>query len=412
VIVTFDEEKGDLLKNFAQDYTEEINQELSRRNAPYQFHEIKHVKVSHDKDHIKAMQDTVDRPKGRWILLSYLGKSTIVNTKNYNKIRQMGSEKGWITQCITSSRASLDKKIKNKRSIVNNLMTQIINKFGHLLWHAPLSSFPESFQNKSILMIGIDVYHSKKVYQREKNKYRQRRSIGGFIASFISKNGTYKTRCDINVHVAREEIIGGGKQVKEDEKEELEGPRNTSQDALKTFVEKAIEKFGENPDIIIVYRDGVAESQIQSVRDHELPQIKQAIGKSGHDTRIIFTIIQKRIHVRFIANEDGEYKNPPPGTVVEDGTIGEGFYLIPTKCDLSTVKPVNYVLLENTTETVSLHDLQHFTYIMCHMYPNWTSSIKLPFPTQMAHKIAYTLGECKIENPVINEKLKNTLFFL
>jgi len=291
-------------------------------------------------------------------------------------------------------------------------MAQIINKFGLLLWQAPRTSFPEPFQNKSILMIGIDVYHSKKVYHKEKNRFRQRRSIGGFIASFITKDGVYKNWCDINVHVAREEIIGGNKKVKIDEKEELEGPKTTSQDALKQFVEKAIEKFGETPDILIVYRDGVAESQIQSVKNHELPQVKQAVGTNQNDTRIIFTIIQKRIHVRFIANEGGKYKNPPPGTVVEDGTIGEGFYLIPTKCDLSTVKPVNYVLIENNTGTVSLQDLQNFTYIMCHMYPNWTSSIKLPFPTQMAHKIAYTLGECKIEDPIINEKLKDTLFFL
>jgi len=115
VIVTYDYDSVTPIEEFALDYTQELNQELLKRNAPYQFDTITPVEVPSDKDHVRGMTEQIDKPpKGSWILLSFLGKSTVTNTTNYNKIRQIGSEKGWITQCITASRSSLDKKKKKK----------------------------------------------------------------------------------------------------------------------------------------------------------------------------------------------------------------------------------------------------------------------------------------------------------
>jgi len=40
VIVTYDKDNSNILRTFAQDYTDELNRELSSRNAPYQFNQV------------------------------------------------------------------------------------------------------------------------------------------------------------------------------------------------------------------------------------------------------------------------------------------------------------------------------------------------------------------------------------
>jgi len=74
------------------------------------------------------------------------------------------------------------------------------------------------------------------------------------------------------------------------------------------------------------------------------------------------------------------------------------------------VKPVHYIILLN--DGVPIPQLQQLTYTFCHLYPNWTNSIKLPFTTQAAHKMAYLLGELKIDNPKIHAHLQRSYFYL
>jgi len=350
------------------------------------------------------------------MVLSFLNSHSI---ENYQDIREYCLTNGIISQCIDISYSGMKKKQKNMGPIIDNIMTQIVNKFGHLLWWAPYESMPESFQLKKILMIGIDVYHSKKTYREEEKIFRRRRSLASMIASFITmENGNivYKHYNNVYEKEAGEEIL-----QKDFEKQDLGD-----------FIKDVLHEFGR-PDIIIVYRDGVAESQIFHVVENEINQIVEKLKEENiekDDVDIIYSVIQKRIHVRFIAQVGDECKNPPPGTVVDDGSIStsfydetnsnltytESFYLIPTSCDLSTVKPVNYIVIRNDTikNTIPLTDFQNFTFMMCMMYPNWTDAIKLPYPTMLAHKEAYTLGEkCKIQSPNIHPSLrKGSLFYL
>jgi len=277
---------------------------------------------------------------------------------------------------------------------------------------------PDSFQGRKILMLGIDVYHSKKRYKEENKSFTRRRSLAGMIASFIThEKGQVKYKHYNDVYWKEAGVEVDTNKVFE------------SQD-IGNFLKDAINSFEENPDIIIIYRDGVSESQIFAVVNNELKQIISALSDINidpMDVDIIYSVLQKRIHVRFLAQSNNDYFNPPSGTVVEDCgmriqisdelgvTSTNSFYLIPTSCDLSTVKPVNYIVIYNDKikNTIPLEDFQRFTYLMCFLYPNWTDSIKLPVSTQMAHKLAYTLGEnCKFEKPKIHPFLKQTLFYL
>jgi len=315
-------------------------------------------------------------------------------------------------------------------------MRQIINKFGSLCWWAPIESITDKYKNKVVMILGVDVHHGKKRFVDGDKIYRQRRSIGGFIATLIDQQGVYRSSCGITRVKARREIVGNStpqqqQQQQEgksstgttssgttsssdsDEKgpsEELGGPDSTRNNALHDFVKRVCEEHNLVPDIIICYRDGVSESQLPDVRKFEYGQVRQACP----DAKITYFVLQKGVHSKFIVKQDNQYGNPEPGTLIEsDAKILEyqDFYLIPTKNNLSTVKPVHYILVHDDGYC-TIEELQQITYTMCFLYPNWTDAIKIPFVTQAAHKLAYLLGDLEIEEPTIHQNLNKTLFYL
>jgi hypothetical protein len=61
---------------------------------------------------------------------------------------------------------------------------------------------------------------------------------------------------------------------------------------------------------------------------------------------------------------------------------------------IGTVKPVRYIVIENDNKVdqkLPLADIQNLTFTLCYLYPNWSDSIKLPAPTQLAHKVISSL---------------------
>jgi len=280
------------------------------------------------------------------------------NTQNYKEIKEFCSARGMLSQCIlVSGPSDIQKKTgPSRHTILNNIMRQIINKFGSLCWWAPIESITDKYKNKVVMILGVDVHHGKKRFVDGDKIYRQRRSIGGFIATLIDQQGVYRSSCGITRVKARREIVGNStpqqqQQQQEgksstgttssgttsssdsDEKgpsEELGGPDSTRNNALHDFVKRVCEEHNLVPDIIICYRDGVSESQLPDVRKFEYGQVRQACP----DAKITYFVLQKGVHSKFIVKQDNSYGNPEPGTLIEsDAKILEyqDFYLIPTK---------------------------------------------------------------------------------
>jgi len=272
------------------------------------------------------------------------------------------------------------------------------------------------------MLLDIDVYHVKKRFLDKQNVYVQRRSVGAFVAVLIA-NGFYKTSCFVIEVQARQELLckaesdsdNTSTKSQESEKDKaaavvLECPEITAKDTLSEFIVRACKEHQLQPDHIIVYRDGVSDSQLEAVRISEVQQAKAAV----REAKLVYTVVQKRIHTRFMVEKDGQVGNPFPGTVVDQDLGSQDypdFYLIPTKCSLSTVKPVHYIIMHNDN-AIPMKEFQALTFTMCHVYPNWTDSIKLPFPTQLAHKLAFQTGECQIQKPEIHADLFKTYFYL
>ena len=86
------------------------------------------------------------------------------------------------------------------------------------------------------------------------------------------------------------------------------------------------------PQKILVYRDGVSESQYDTVLAKELPGIERACIQSYYELnlpQISILIVSKRTHTRFYPTDEKQADpkgNPKPGTVVDRAiTMEQGF---------------------------------------------------------------------------------------
>ena len=83
-----------------------------------------------------------------------------------------------------------------------------------------------------------------------------------------------------------------------------------------------------------------------------------------------------------LKDTQGKSHNPPPGTVSDIISAASGlvkraeFFMVPAPCDLSTAKPVRYIVVqnqkanadlsqENDEPVVQLDDIKNLTYAMC-----------------------------------------------
>jgi hypothetical protein len=304
-------------------------------------------------------------------------------------------------------------------SIMNNLVRQVANKFGHLSWwFEPHKLLSAAFAKTVFLCIGIDVFHAPITFEQN---IRQKRSLGAFTAWVMKPGAKVEHFNAVHARQARSEIgsiapekpAGRSSHLDADaesaEKVNLEGESVGA--SLEKFVADCIREYKlDTKNLhIIVYRDGVAESQLDLAKSEEVTQVKRAAGHA----KVTFCVVQKRIHTRFFAMKSSLYGNVPQGTVVDKDVNMPGienWFLVPTKNTLSTSAPVNYIVLHN--DSFPSADLQKFTWAMHHCYPNWCDTIKTPSPTQCAHKLAYMLGEVGVAKPQVPPSLQKTLWYL
>lgn len=186
--------------------------------------------------------------------------------------------------------------------------------------------------------------------------------------------------------------------------------------ALSDLHNNAASTQGQQPNYCIphtcfIYRDGVAENQIDDVKKQECEVINFAFeevanAESQPHTNVVYMIVNKDSKTRLLLRDtQGKSHNPPPGTVSDIISAASGlvkraeFFMVPAPCDLSTAKPVRYIVVqnqkanadlsqENDEPVVQLDDIKNLTYAMCWVYPNWPGPVKVPFVCQCAAKLA------------------------
>uniref|UniRef100_A0AAG5D8I8 Uncharacterized protein n=1 Tax=Anopheles atroparvus TaxID=41427 RepID=A0AAG5D8I8_ANOAO len=281
------------------------------------------------------------------------------------------------TQVINARTLMNDKRV---RSIVLKILLQMNCKLGGTLWsvNIPLND---------TMICGIDTYHETK---------RQSSSVAAFVGSLDPSFTHWYSRATIQS--CKEEFMNG----------------------LCVSFEHMLRAYRRRncqlPSRVIIFRDGVSDSQMNMCDEYELPQLMSAceMVQPGYKPKITFIVVQKRIITRMFGmnRSNGTFDNPPPGTVL-DHTVTRryhyDFFLVSQSVRQGTVSPTHYVVLRDDS-AFAPDILQRLSYKMCYMYYNWPGSVRVPACCQYAHKLAYLVGQSIKRMPA--DSLCDKLFYL
>lgn len=187
-----------------------------------------------------------------------------------------------------------------------------------------------------------------------------------------------------------------------------DAPGQEISNVLQGLFTEALQEFnyknGVYPEQIIVYRDGVGDSQRSIILQYELPQLKAALRalEIGEDEcKLMVIVVNKRVNQRLFNNDNpNRLSNPAPGTVVDSGIVASqtyDFFLVSQVARVGVVSPTHYVVVYDTLgakpETIHL-----LTYKLCFTYYNVSGSIKVPAPVQYAHRLSNMVGDRSSKN--------------
>ncbi|KAJ6846013.1 protein argonaute 4B-like [Iris pallida] len=149
------------------------------------------------------------------------------------------------------------------------------------------------------------------------------------------------------------------------------------------------------PDQIMIFRDGVSESQFNQVLNIELDQIIEACKFLDETWSPKFTLIiaQKNHHTKFF--QPGSPDNVPPGTVVDNKIChprNYDFYMCSQAGMIGTTRPTHYHVLHDEIGFAP-DDLQELVHSLSYVYQRSTTAISVVAPICYAHLAATQMGQ-------------------
>lgn len=219
---------------------------------------------------------------------------------------------------------------KGIRSIANKLFIQCNAKFGGTPWgfdRLPMCDVPTMF-------CGIDVFKKCKT---------KGCSYAAFVASTDKFCGKFYSEVAWN-----------------SEGEDLGAKLGKAMiNSIATFKEKN----GLAPQRIVIFRDGVSESQLPAVLSTECASIKDALDKEGHkDCKMTFLVVNQTCGARFFSKHGSRNVNPERGIVVDSGVVKEceyDFYIVPHGSRQGIQGPTRFHLIytNEKIDTKSLYEV-------------------------------------------------------
>ena len=283
--------------------------------------------------------------------------------RGYNDIKEACAlVSGIPTQCLKANNLNNPKKYD---SIMSKLIVQMAVKTGSSAWSmAPTPGLPQK-----TMVIGIDVFH---------DTVQKAKSVLGFVASIHPAFTSYFNTTRIHERSGQE--IGG--QIGQ-----------CFREALIAFHEATKGRF--MPEVVIVYRDGLGDSQIDAAKKFEVESMKNTIAQfQGYNPQLVYVLVNKKTNAKLFVQSNRGIDNPQPGTVVNSVIIPESqsFYLIAHAVTQGMASPTLYRIVHNDGNLDTMI-VARLAFKLCYMYYNWTGGIKVPAPTMMAHKLAYIVGQ-------------------
>ncbi|KAK8664528.1 hypothetical protein V6N13_084313 [Hibiscus sabdariffa] len=148
------------------------------------------------------------------------------------------------------------------------------------------------------------------------------------------------------------------------------------------------------PGKIVIFRDGVSETQFDMVLNEELADVKRAFQAMNYFPTVTLIVAQKRHHTRFFPmhkQDGGSSGNVPPGTVIDSTVVdpsGFHFHLFSQYGMIGTSKSTQYHVLWDEHGFSSDH-IQQLIHSMCFTSARCTKSVSLIPPVKYADLTAY-----------------------
>ncbi|KAG7155224.1 argonaute 2-like 4, partial [Homarus americanus] len=287
----------------------------------------------------------------------------------YAHIKRTGdTEVGILSQCVQATNVTAIKP-----QTLGNILLKINAKMGGINNVLSRTGMPMILE-RPVMIMGADVNHPSAGDGESP-------SMAAVVASYDRFASKFSVEVRPQPH--RVEIIQDLKEM----------TKYNYRNLLRSFF---IYTKGHKPERIVMYRDGVSESQFQEVLSYELKAMRTACTETEVDYTpgITFLVVQKRHHTRlFCEDRDGvgKCKNVPPGTVVDSGITHPSerdFYLCSHQGIQGTSKPTHYHILWDDND-MTMDDIQMLTYSLCHLYFRCTRSVSLPSPAYYAHLAAF-----------------------
>ncbi|KAL3620305.1 Protein argonaute-4 [Castilleja foliolosa] len=187
------------------------------------------------------------------------------------------------------------------------------------------------------------------------------------------------------------------------------------------------------PDQIIIFRDGVSESQFNQVLNIELSQIIESCKflDDKWNPKFVVIVAQKNHHTKFFQTNSPD--NVQPGTIIDNRIChpkNNDFYLCAHAGMIGTTRPTHYHVLIDEVG-FSPDDLQELVHSLSYVYQRSTTAISIVAPILYAHLAATQLGQwMKYEDksetssshngtaapavtpmPALKENVRNSMFF-
>ncbi|XAR55319.1 hypothetical protein NMG60_11035360 [Bertholletia excelsa] len=285
------------------------------------------------------------------------------------------SDLGIVNQCISPSKRVNDQYLTNILLKVNAKLGGI----NSLLAIEYFSSIP-LIKDTPTMILGVDVSHGSP----------GRSDIPSIAAVVGSRSWPLisRYRAAVRTQSSKLEMV-----------ESLFKPRENGKDddgiMRELLLDFYITSKKQKPAQIIVFRDGVGESQFNQVLNYELDQMIKAYQHLGEADVPKFTVIvgQKRHYTKLF--QAGGQDNIPAGTVVDTKIVHPrnfDFYMCAHAGMIGTSRPTHYHVLIDEIGFCS-DDLQNLIHSLSYVYQRSTSAVSIVAPICYAHLAAQQMGQ-------------------
>jgi len=309
--------------------------------------------------------------------------------EKYNAIKEVCSkDHGVHSQCIQSCNLETN-------HVWTGITRQLFTKLGSLPWKLQFHLHGDKLDIYRIptMLVGIDVNHDRK----------SAASPVAFVSTW--DRDFVRTHSQLSYHTLANEVM------------------NPTE--MKEFLMNAMNNFKKKnrcfPRQVIIYRDGIASTQIEHVQKNEMTGINSALRELGQDkgrkkTKIEFILVNKRVNCRFV--EANTLANVPRGLIVDNTVVSSqywDFYITPADApEGCTSTPTRFIIIRdelNLSQKNAVLEIESLTKQLCNLYYNWPGPVRVPAIVKNADKLTTQFGSA-VNGSIPHARLADTYHFL